>query len=149
MILATAAERQALLLRTRTIAVVGVSPRPTRPSYRIFQYLRTLPQYETMPVNPRAEAIDGLAAYGSLDEYLRACGAPGLVDVFRAPGEAAATARAAVAAGAKAIWFQLGVATDEAVRVADDAGLAVVADACIKVELLAMHFEHSRRSPSG
>ena len=60
MILTTAAERQALLLRTRTIAVVGVSPRPARPSYRIFQYLRTLPQYETMPVNPRAEAIDGL-----------------------------------------------------------------------------------------
>ncbi|GAC1309525.1 MAG: CoA-binding protein [Vulcanimicrobiaceae bacterium] len=138
-------ERRELLSRTRTIAVLGVSPRPTRPSYRIFQYVCGLPHYVTAPVNPHARTIDGLRSYASLEAYRRVCGAPDLVVVFRAPGEAAAAAREAVAAGARAIWFQLGVATEEAVRVAGDAGLDVVPEACLKIELQAMASERHER----
>jgi predicted CoA-binding protein len=133
-IIETAAQRRALLDRSRTIAMVGASPNPTRPSYFVFSYLRTRGRVEITPINPTIAAIDGVRAYPSLAAYAAERGAPDIVDVFRRPQEAPQVAREAVAIGAKAIWFQYGVVNEEAIRIADDAGLDVVVDRCIKVE---------------
>jgi predicted CoA-binding protein len=134
MILTTIAERRALLDRARTIAMVGASNNPVRPSYLVFSYLRTKGKFRVTPINPTIEAIDGVRAYPSLGAFTAQNGPPDIVDVFRKPGEALGVAREAVAAGAKAIWFQYGVINDEAIALADGAGLDVVVDRCIKVE---------------
>lgn len=134
MILQTPAERRALLDRSRTVAMVGASSNPSRPSYFVFSYLRTRGRLEITPINPTIQQIDGVRAYPSLAAYAAERGAPDIVDVFRKPEEAPQVARDAIAAGAKAIWFQYGVINDEAIRIADDAGLDVVVDRCIKVE---------------
>jgi hypothetical protein len=128
------AERCALLARCRTIAVVGVSADPDRPSHRIFAYLRERPGIAAVPVNPELDAVAGAQAYPTLAAYAERHGSPDLVNVFRRPSAAAQVARAAIAIGARAIWFQLGVASDDALRLADEAGLRVVAGYCIKVE---------------
>jgi len=135
MILDTAAQVRDLLDRSRSIAVVGASANPNRPSYFVFSYLRTCGRYDVAPINPTlANGIDGVRAYPSLAAYAADRGAPDIVDVFRRPEEAAQVARDAVAAGAKAIWFQYGVINADAIRLADEAGLDVVVDRCIKVE---------------
>ncbi len=134
MILETPSERRALLDRSRTVAMVGASANHTRPSYFVFSYLRTRGRFELAPINPTIAAIDGVRAYPSLAAYAAERGAPDIVDVFRRPDEAPQVAREAVAAGAKAIWFQYGVVNAEAIRIADEAGLDVVVDRCLKVE---------------
>ena len=134
MILETASQRRALLERSRTVAMVGASANPTRPSYFVFSYLRTRGMLEVTPINPSIAEIDGVRAYPSLAAYATERGAPDIVDVFRKPESAPEAAREAIAAGAKAIWFQYGVVNDEAIRLADEAGLDVVVDRCIKVE---------------
>ena len=78
--------------------------------------------------------IDGVRAYPTLATYAAEHGPPDIVDVFRKPADAPSVARDAIAAGARAIWFQYGVINDEAIRLANDAGLDVVVDRCIKVE---------------
>ena len=134
MILETPAQRRALLDRSHTVAMVGASANPSRPSYFVFSYLRTRGTFEIAPINPTIAAIDGVNAYPSLAAYAAERGAPDIVDVFRRPEEAPQVAREAIAAGAKAIWFQYGVVNDEAIRIADEAGLDVVVDKCLKVE---------------
>lgn len=134
MILDTPALRCALLDRSRTVAMVGASANHSRPSYFVFSYLRTKGRLDVTPINPTIAAIDGVRAYASLADYAAERGAPDIVDVFRKPEEAPQVAREAIAAGAKAIWFQYGVINDEAIRIANDAGLDVVVDRCIKVE---------------
>ena len=134
MILTTVGQRRDLLARSRTIAMVGASNNPTRPSYFVFSYLRTKGKYELAPINPAIAEIDGIKAYPSLSAYAADHGPPDIVDVFRRPADAPAVARDAIAAGAKAIWFQYGVINDEAIALADAAGLDVVVDRCIKVE---------------
>jgi predicted CoA-binding protein len=134
MILETPAQRRALLDRSHSVAMVGASANHTRPSYFVFSYLRTRARFDLAPINPTIKDIDGIRAYPSLAVYAAERGAPDIVDVFRKPEEAQQVAREAIAAGAKAIWFQYGVINDEAIRIADDAGLDVVVDRCIKVE---------------
>ncbi|HEY0383643.1 MAG TPA: CoA-binding protein [Candidatus Elarobacter sp.] len=134
MILETPAQRRALLDRSRTVAMVGASANHTRPSYFVFSYLRTRAKFDVVPINPTIEAIDGVRAYPSLAAYAVARGAPDIVDVFRKPEETPQVVREAIAVAAKAIWFQYGVINDEAIRLADEAGLDVVVDRCIKVE---------------
>ena len=134
MILTTVSQRRALLERSRTVAMVGASPNPTRPSYFVFSYLRTRGRLNVTPINPAVGEIDGVKAYPSLAAYAAERGAPDLVDVFRKASDAPQVTREAIAAGAKAIWFQYGVVNDEAIRLADEAGLDVVVDRCIKVE---------------
>jgi len=133
-ILETVAQRQALLARSKTVAMVGASPNPLRPSYTVFSYLRTQGRFEVTPVNPTIAAIDGVKAYPSLAAYAAERGAPDIVDVFRKPSEVVELTREAIAAGAKAIWFQYGVINPEAIELADAAGLDVVVDRCVKVE---------------
>ena len=134
MILTTPSERRALLDRSRTVAMVGASPNPSRPSYFVFSYLRTKGKFDVIPINPMTAQIDRVRAYPSLAAFAAERGAPDIVDVFRKPDDAPQVTREAIAAGAKAIWFQYGVINDEAIRLADDAGLDVVVDRCIKVE---------------
>jgi len=134
MILTTVAERRALLARARTVVLVGASNNPVRPSYFVFSYLRTKAKFTIAPINPTIDAIDGIRAYPTLAAYVAENGPPDIVDVFRKAAEAPAVAREAIAAGAKAIWFQYGVVNEEAIALADRAGLDVVVDRCIKVE---------------
>lgn len=134
MILESAGQRAELLRRSRTVAMVGASNNPTRPSYFVFSYLRTRGRLSVAPINPAIAEIDGVAAYPSLQAYAAAHGSPDIVDVFRRPDQLLPVVAEAAAAGAKAIWFQYGVVNEEAIRRADEAGLLVVVDRCLKVE---------------
>lgn len=129
---------RALFARTRTIAVVGASPRPGRPSNGVFRSLRADGRFTVVPVTPSAPSVDGVAAYADLFAYAREHGAPDLVDVFRATPQALDAARDAIAVGAKAIWFQLGIVNDDAIALADRAGLDVVVDRCLGVDARAL-----------
>jgi uncharacterized protein len=133
-IAATPSEIRSLLERVRSIAMVGASNNPLRPSYTVFSYLRTQTQYRVTPINPNVDAIDGVAALPSLAAYAERFGPPDLVDVFRRPADALAVTEEAIAAGAPAIWFQYGVIDANAIARADSAGLTVVVDRCVKVE---------------
>ena len=134
MIVNTVSARRDLLERSKTVAMIGASANPLRPSYTVFSYLRTMTPFEVTPINPTLSAIDGVKAYPSLSAYAAEHGAPDIVDVFRKPSEVAEVVREAIAVGAKAVWFQYGIINEEAIRMADEAGLAVVVDRCIKVE---------------
>jgi len=134
MILTTVSQRRELLARSKTVAMVGASPNPTRPSYFVFSYLRTKGILDVTPLNPSVTEIDGVKAYPSLAAYAAERGRPDIVDVFRKPADAPQVTREAIAAGAKALWFQYGVINEEAIALADEAGLDVVVDRCIKVE---------------
>ncbi|HET7814300.1 MAG TPA: CoA-binding protein [Candidatus Baltobacteraceae bacterium] len=134
MILNQVSQIKALLQRSKTIAMVGASANPLRPSYTVFSYLRTMTPFQTAPINPTIQAVDGVKAYPSLADYAKEHGAPDIVDVFRKPSEVVDVVREAIAVGAKSVWFQYGVINDEAIRMADDAGLDVVIDRCLKVE---------------
>ena len=134
MILDTVAARRDLLLSARTVAMIGASANPLRPSYTVFSYLRTQSPFAVAPINPTIVEIDGVKAYPSLQAYAAENGAPDIVDVFRKPSELIAVTREAIQAGAKAIWFQYGVINDEAIALGNAAGLSVVVDRCIKVE---------------
>jgi predicted CoA-binding protein len=133
-ILETVSQRRDLLARSRTVAMVGASPNPTRPSYFVFSYLRTKGRLKVAPINPAISEIDGVKAYPSLEAYAAENGPPDIVDVFRKPADAPQVVRDAIAVEAKAVWFQYGVINDEAIRLAAEAGMDVVVDRCIKVE---------------
>jgi predicted CoA-binding protein len=128
-------QRRDLLERVVTIAVVGASANPLRPSYTVFSYLRTQTRYDVTPINPAIAEIDGVPAYPSLAAYAAQRGAPDLVDVFRKASQAVGVTNEAIAAGAKAIWFQYDIVNEAAIELADRAGLTVVVDRCIKVEI--------------
>lgn len=134
MIVDTVSARRDLLERSKTVAMIGASANTLRPSYTVFSYLRTMTPLDVTPINPTLKEIDGVKGYPSLAAYAAERGAPDIVDVFRKPSEVVPIVRDAIAAGAKAIWFQYGIINEEAIRMADEAGLAVVVDRCIKVE---------------
>jgi uncharacterized protein len=133
-ILTTAAEIRELLAGVRTIAMVGASSNPLRPSYTVFSYLRTQSRYDVTPINPTLREIDGVRAFPSLKAYAAERGVPGLVDVFRKPSDLVPHVKEAIAIGAPAIWFQYGVVNEEAIALADGALMRVVVDRCVKVE---------------
>ena len=139
MILTTSSQLRALLERVRTIAVVGASGNRLRPSYTVFSYLRRQAQYEVTPINPSLSEIDGVTAFPSLFAYAQQHGAPDVVDVFRRPSEVMEVVRQALAVNANALWLQYGVVNDEAIALADRAGMEVVVDRCIKVEHARFH----------
>lgn len=134
MILNTVSARRDLLERSKTVTMIGASANQLRPSYTVFSYLRTMTPFTVTPINPTLAEIDGVKAYPSLTAYAAQNGAPDIVDVFRKPSEVVPIVQEAVAVGAKCVWFQYGVINEEAIKLADEAGLAVVVDRCIKVE---------------
>lgn len=121
-----------LLEKTKTIAVVGCSPKPERDSHRVAAYLQAA-GYRVIPINPRADEILGAKAYPDLASIPAEIEID-IVDVFRRPEHIPAVVDAVLDRGAKALWLQLGCANPEAEQRARDAGLEVVSDLCIKVE---------------
>ena len=113
-----------------TITVVGASNAPEKPAHYVPAHMQEH-GWRIVPVNPREEEILGERVYRSLAEIP---GGAGLVDVFRPSAQTPDVARQAVAAGATALWLQLGIASDEARRIAQDAGLLYVEDRCLIVE---------------
>jgi predicted CoA-binding protein len=118
-----------ILREATTIALVGASPDPGRPSHDVMAYLLRA-GYRVVPVNPHAAEVLGLRCVGSLAELEEPVD---LVDVFRRPEHCGEVARQAAAAGAGALWLQLGVVSAEARRVAEEAGMDYVEDACTAV----------------
>jgi predicted CoA-binding protein len=120
-----------VLTAAARVAVVGASPDPARPSHEVASYLLGA-GYVVVPVNPDLTGpLLGQPAHASLEEIE---GRVDVVDVFRRSSAAPDVARSAAAVGASALWLQLGVVSDEAARIAAEAGLAVVMDRCIAVE---------------
>jgi predicted CoA-binding protein len=121
---------RSLLQQARTIAVVGISAKPDRPSHEVAHYLQRA-GYTIIPVNPAYDEVLGLKCYPSLHEV------PGkidIVDVFRKPAEVMPVVAEAIAVGAACVWLQLGVVAPEAAARAAAAGLKVVSDRCTKIE---------------
>jgi predicted CoA-binding protein len=126
----TAYDRLRILQQYRTIAMVGLSANPYRPSHFAAVYMLA-EGYNIIPVNPSEHAILGHPAYPSL----RAIPHPvEIVDIFREPTAVPALVEEAIAIGAKVIWMQLGVINEQAAQRARAAGLEVVMDACVKIE---------------
>lgn len=116
-----------LLTTARVIAVVGLSSDRSRPSHDVASYLQDA-GYTIIPVNPNESEVLGVPAVASLRELEGQ--AIDIVDVFRRPNDVLPHAMEAIAIGAKALWLQLGVHNDEAVRRAMAAGLKVVTNRC-------------------
>jgi predicted CoA-binding protein len=112
---------------TKTIAVVGASADPAKPAHRIPRYLQRQ-GYRIVPVNPRGGELLGEPAARSLAEV---DGPVDVVEVFRPAAEAPQIAREAVAVGAKVLWLQTGIESEEAKRIAEAAGLTVVMNRCM------------------
>jgi predicted CoA-binding protein len=123
-------ELRILLGEARTIAVVGLSSRPGRPSLDVAAYLQDR-GYRIVPVNPRETEVLGEQAYATLRDIPREL-AIDVVDVFRRAEDTPDIARDAVAIGAKVLWLQDGIVNEEAYRVASDAGLGVIMGVCIR-----------------
>lgn len=119
-----------ILRNVKTIAVVGSSPSQEKDSYKITKYLIEK-GFQVFPVNPSYTEILGLKCYPSLSKIELPID---LVNVFRRPEFSLDAAKEAVEVKSKAIWFQLGVATNEAIKFALDNNLTVIYDRCIKVE---------------
>jgi predicted CoA-binding protein len=121
---------QQILAEARTIAVVGASPSPDRPSNDVMRYLLEA-GYRVIPVRPAdCDEVLGVPCVRSLAEIDEPID---LVDVFRRPEFCAAHAREAVDAGAGAVWLQVGIVSAEAREIAEKAGLDYVEDACTRV----------------
>jgi predicted CoA-binding protein len=123
-------EIQRVLHAARTIAVVGLSPNPLRASYFVGFYLQRH-GYNVIPVNPREPEILGVKSYASLRDIPEHVD---IVNVFRAPDAVPDIARDAVAIGADSLWCQFGVINEESARIAEDGGLTVIMDRCLKIE---------------
>jgi len=122
-----------ILTSVRTIAVVGASPRPHRPSHGVMRYLQRQ-GYRAIPVNPNAagETILGERCHASLAEIGEAVD---MVDIFRRSEFVGAAVDDAVAIGAKVVWMQLGVIDRAAAARAEAKGLKVVMDRCPAIEI--------------
>ena len=119
-----------ILKSSRTIAVVGLSPKPDRPSYRVACYLQKQ-GYKIIPVNPTTKEILGEPSYPDLSSIPEPVD---VVDIFRRPEEMPAIVEEAIKKGVKAVWMQEGVINEEAATRAKDAGLLVVMDRCMLKE---------------
>ena len=119
-----------ILREADTIAMVGLSSKPQKASQFVATYLQ-YKGYNLVPVHPKADAILGNTAYPTLEDIPEPVD---VVDVFRPPRECPTYAEQAAAIGADALWLQLGIVSPEAAAVAEDGGLDVVMDRCLKME---------------
>ena len=133
----------ALLKSVRTIAIIGASSNPGRPSYNVMEFL-IAKGYLVHPVNPglAGKTLHGREVYANLADVP----APvGVVDIFRNSEAAGDVIRAAIPLkdrlGIKAIWMQLGVCNDDAARAAEAAGITVVFNRCLKIEIARLHLK--------
>ena len=129
----------AILDNCRTVAVVGLSPKPHRDSFRVAQYMQQH-GWRIVPVNPNVREVLGQKAYPSLSEAAR-FERIDLVNCFRNSADIPPIVDEAIAIGAKALWMQLGVAHTAAAATARAAGLLVVQNRCLKID-------HAARAPT-
>jgi uncharacterized protein len=118
-----------IIAEAYTIALVGASPRPERPSNSVMRYLLDR-GYRVIPVRPGVTEIHGVSCVDRLAEIE---GQIDVVDVFRRAEHCGGVAEEAVAAGARALWLQLGIVSAEARRIAEQAGIDYVEDACTAI----------------
>jgi uncharacterized protein len=121
---------RSILSQARTIAVVGLSSKPHRDSHGVARYLQRR-GYKVVPVNPNETEVLGETAYPSLLDVPTDV-AIDIVDVFRKAEETPPVAEQAVSIGARVLWLQEGIVSDEARRIAEEGGLTVVMDLCIR-----------------
>jgi predicted CoA-binding protein len=122
-----------LLTNARTIAVIGASDRPERPSYGVMKALQDH-GYRVLPVNPQITGEHVLGEF--VWRELAQIGVPiDIVDIFRRPNAVDEAVEQAIFVGAKAVWMQIGVINQEAAARAEEAGLKVVMDRCPKIEI--------------
>jgi uncharacterized protein len=126
-----AAVRQSLT-DCKTIAVVGLSPKPHRDSFRVTKYMQDQ-GFRIVPINPNAKEVLGEKAYASLTEAAQHAHID-MVNCFRNSEDIPPIAAEAIAIGAKSLWLQIGVVNDDAAKQATDAGLVVVQNLCLMVE---------------
>jgi len=119
-----------ILRESKTIAVVGLSSNPARPSYGVTEYMQSV-GYRIIPVNPTEKEVLGEKSYARLEDVTEKID---IVDIFRRAEEVPAVVESAVRVGAKVVWMQLGVENTEAAEKAREAGLVAVEDACILIE---------------
>jgi predicted CoA-binding protein len=120
-----------LLRASRTVAVVGLSPNPERPSHQVASYLQKV-GYQIIPVNPGYAEILGQPCYPDLSSVPILVD---IIDIFRKTETVEPIVREAIAISAKLIWMQQGIVNEPAARLAEEAGLTVVMDRCLKIEL--------------
>ncbi|EME36605.1 MULTISPECIES: CoA-binding protein [Kocuria] len=132
----SAPERLNILRSTKSIAIVGMSNKPSRASYFVATYLLSSSPYDVYFVNPVLDEVLGQKVYPSLADLPVV---PDLVEVFRKDADLPGVAREAVDIGAKTVWMQLGSWNEEAARIAEDAGLNAVMDRCVKIEHARFH----------
>lgn len=125
-------ELRSILGDARTVAVVGLSSNPERPSYEIAEYLQSK-GYRIVPVNPKETEVLGERAYPTLADIPEEIDID-VVDVFRRAEHTPEIAAAAVARGAKVLWLQEGILNDEARQIGEAAGLSVVMGVCMRQE---------------
>ena len=128
-----------ILNASRVVAVVGLSPKPGRPSYRVASYLKEN-GYKIIPVNPGIGEILGETSYPDLSSIPEPVD---VVDIFRRPEEVLAIVEEAIEIGAKVVWMQEGVINEEAAARAREAGLLVVMDRCMLKEHLKLKYNES------
>ena len=126
----TAEEIKTIFKDCKTIAVVGLSDNPARPSYGVARYLQQQ-GFRIIPVNPKLTEVLGEKCYASLRDVPDKID---IVDCFRRSEEMLAIAQDAVAVDAKCLWMQIGVINHEAAKIAQNGGLKVVLDKCTKIE---------------
>lgn len=125
-----------ILRSTKSIAIVGMSNKPSRASYFVATYLLSSSPYDVYFVNPVLDEVLGQKVYPSLADLPVV---PDLVEVFRKDADLPGVAQEAVDIGAKTVWMQLGSWNEEAARIAEDAGLNAVMDRCVKIEHARFH----------
>jgi len=121
-----------ILTTCKTVAVVGISPKEDRPSYTVASYLKSK-GYTIIPVRPDGETLLGEKVYHDLQEIPQKVKID-IVDIFRKPEDVPPIVEGAIRCGAKVVWMQEGISHPEAGSRAEQAGLRVVMDRCIKKE---------------
>ena len=119
-----------ILKNHKTIAVVGLSSNPTRPSHGVAEYIKSA-GYRIIPVNPNEKEVLGEKSYARLEEVPEKID---VVDIFRRAEDVPPVVDGAIHVGAKVVWMQLGIENEAAAEKARAAGLIVIEDACIFVE---------------
>ena len=119
-----------ILKKCKTIAVVGLSSNPMRPSFEVTEYMQRA-SYRIIPVNPNETEVLGQKSYARLEDVPEKID---VVDIFRRAEHVPEVVESAIRVGARVVWMQLGIENEEAAERARAAGLAVVEDACILIE---------------
>ena len=127
----TNAEVKALLEKSKNVAIVGISNKQDRASYQVAKWLQQNAHFNLFLVNPVIDDVLGQKTYPSLAEIPEQID---IVDVFRKAEDCPSVLEKAIAVGAKSIWLQLGISSDEVAANGSAAGLEVVMDRCIKID---------------